>query len=237
MTICISTVVPQGIVMGSESREIAASENWMKNSYNGIYGPDFQIVNNSTPKVYLLANRYGLNYSGIGWTPSWHWNQTLAELEKVAADCNDIYALAAWLATQLSKVIPPGVKYGFDLGGYKHGCPILIKCNDGRMIYPHDPGGLGYNFHTRQLMAGAHIVGVVDILSKLLAGEEIDAQNMTLQDAIEFTHLTLTIGTKYLRYFKRYQEVSGGPIKILVLTPTVCGFLEGGMSNEIRALL
>lgn len=221
VTLCITTCVKDGIVMSSESREILATDSWMKN----IKSPDFEILSDNHPKVHLLAGKYGLCYSGTSRVCSWNWEATLADLNQLA-ESHSIYTIAAQLDTILKEVLPKHHEYSFYLGGYVNGNPVVIKGLREKLIYPQDPSGLGYDSITQRIRTGCFIVGVVDILVKLLNGEEISWNDMSLLDAVEFNTLNILVGTKYLRYFKQYQEVSRGPIRSLILTPTKVGFID-----------
>lgn len=223
MTIIATTTVRDGIVMGSESREIRASAEWLKESYEHKNNSDFTVANESSPKTFILAGRYGLNYSGpADYLNNWCWAIELLEMQRLAEEgTHTLHALAAHLATRLTNALKD-YKFSFHLGGYQNGHPVMISCSDGALDYRW-----GFHLQNGRFQAGMDLsAGEVRFFEKLLANEAIHFDRMSLPDAIEFTELIVTAGSKFPKFFEAYADVSGGPVNLLVITPDRCEFLK-----------
>lgn len=218
MTISMSVSVPGGFVLGSESRQIIADENWLRKFSNHDYGDNnFIISKGEFPKVYNIG-KFGLCYSGPSFAGSWTFSTEVKELQKMASSAKYSFEqLAAHLNNNLVKALGK-LDYGFYFAGYEDGLPVFTDCNNGRLNFESGK--------VRNLTYSMRIVGMVAILEKLFADEVVSFSRMTLEQAVEFTYLTIVSGSKYLEYFDKYPEVSGGEIYILIIKPEGCEFLR-----------
>lgn len=213
MTIIISAAVQNAFVLGSESRQVRGDEKWFKGFQEKDYtNRNFRIQPGEFPKTFLIGERYGLNYSGPGFVDNWVFENDLFELQQLAArGQHNLYKLAEHFNNKLKQALN-GQPFTFHLAGFVEGYPVMAECDDGELlVYKGTQKDTGMN---RIAMAG-----MVDIIEKLCTGELVDFKHMSLKDVVDFVLLTITAGCKYLEYFTKYPEVSGGPVNILILTP------------------
>ncbi|OPX91152.1 MAG: hypothetical protein A4E53_00744 [Pelotomaculum sp. PtaB.Bin104] len=219
MTIALVTAVPQGIILASESRTINGSPEWYANFEKGIYSDDFKVLGDNHPKVHKVG-RYGLIYSGVssltlsgfGLTSDWTSDQEIANLQCVAANGASFRVLAETFYKRLSTVLNGRgfsfVLCGYDVGGNQvwaeGGSDVPFSINGGPGVRPY------YCFQA---------LGAVDVIRKLISDELIRFERMSLQEALTFTLFTISVGCKYLKWFDRLPEVSGGPIYVAVIMP------------------
>lgn len=214
MTLVVSLALQNAFIFGSESRQILAGDDFLKSISEGDYSNrNFEIQQGEFPKTFLIGERYGLNYSGSGFVCGWSFDDEIQELQQMATDKQStLYDLANHLNNKL-KCALKGQPFTFFMAGFPGGLPMMVASNDGELAF----------YKGRNIIMGT---GWVDIAGKILKDETIDYEHMTIKDAVEFVWLTITAGCKYLEYFTRYPNVSGGPIKILIITPYKCGFLK-----------
>jgi len=219
MTIALVTAVPQGIILASESRTINGSPEWYANFEKGVYSNDFKVLEGEHPKVHKVG-RWGLIYSGVssltlsgfGLTSDWTSDQEIANLQRMAAQGCSFRVLAETFYKRLSTVLN-GRGFSFVLCGYDVGGNQIWA--EGSSDKPFSiNGGPGVRpYYCMQAL------GTVDVISKLISDEVIRFEAMSLQEALTFTLLTISVGCKYLKWFDRLPAVSGGPIYIAVITP------------------
>jgi len=250
MSLAISIVTEDGIVMASESRrmEVVPGTSSLK------------FLDDSTPKTFLLDNRICLNYTGLGslnlrgidknnneHTFSWDIQEEVTKLQEQAAKGADMWELAGALKNTTTKIgdfvslrNDNNAKYGFTLATYE-GAKLTVVHHDygleTKIDNPEKSASIflgPYRLYgdTDKGFVSGHIIegNPLGVISKLLEGEEINYTDMTIDEAIEFAVLTLTAGFTYLKYFERYKDEqnAGGPINVLVMTPNHCGFLDMG---------
>ncbi|MDF9409056.1 MAG: hypothetical protein A4E52_01445 [Pelotomaculum sp. PtaB.Bin013] len=220
MTIMATMAIKGAFILGSESRQVIGGESWRKSFQEKDYSnKNFRIHPSEFPKTFLLGERYGLNYSGFGFTDTWRFEDTLEELQQMAhSNKYTFYELAICLNDKLKHALN-GQSFEFHLVGFPEGRPVLGECNDGELLFYE---GKERNTAMDRLV----MAGMVDIIEKLCTGELLDYERMTIERAVNFLYLTITAGCKYLEYFTKYPEVSGGPINILVITPDKCEFYK-----------
>jgi len=68
--------------------------------------------------------------------------------------------------------------------------------------------------------------GKVEVIQEFIKGKIIRWDRMHLRDAIECIEWLLVSGTKALKFFEGQQQISGGEVDILVITPTYAGFVK-----------
>lgn len=218
MSIAIAIITENGIVMASESRKIEYMANDRDN---------FKIVNDSTPKTFVLANRVCLNYTGISTVEAMNWSldNEISNLQMMTEQGASIVDLVHHFKDRLDGVLSALpetiVKYGFLMATYYNNS-ILVgyeSFNGGPIVALGAAALEGFK-------GGLWYCGEIDIIKKLLNGEEINYVDMTIDQAIEFVNTALTVGFTYLKYFKGYRQVSNGPINLAVVTPGYCGFLQ-----------
>lgn len=229
MSIIMTVVIPDAIVMASESRTIKASLAQVRNGYRP--GMTYELVTDNSDKVFLLAGRIGLAYSGPSFDESdWYFNNEVQALEEEARKGSGVEELASKLAGQLKEALPPGMTFGFQMAAYDGYLPIVVA-------WPPKEPRLGYAKGVVRF--GLLMDGETSVLRKLLHGERVAFSRMPLRDAIEFAELMITVACKCQQWCEDRQPVSGGPVDILVLTPGWTGFVkhkifslfEGGIKN------
>lgn len=230
MTIILTAVVPDGIVMAGEGRCIMGPVD-ARDKFN------FDFVTDGEEKIYLLGDRdrYGLAYSGPSFNDSgsWYINNDVNKLNQLVHQGNySINDLAKVFADMIKQALPPGTNFSFHLATFQNYLPLVVTYQKGQLTNPlgfqvgRRPGYISQSAQNfGQVRFGLAMDGETNIIRKLLKNERIPFSRMSLRDAIEFCELTVTVGYKYLQYFG-YQQVSGGPVDILVLTQKWSGFVK-----------
>lgn len=216
MSIILTAVTGDGIVMAAESRTIKAPLAQVRGGYTS--GMTYELVTDSSDKVFLLAGRVGLAYSGPDFDEhGWYFNNEVRALEEEANKGCGIDKLADKLANRLKEALPSNMAFGFHLAAYDGYSPLVAT-------WPPQEPRLGYS--KGAVRCGLAMDGETSILRKLLQGERIAFHRMPLRDAIEFAELMVTLACKCQAWFEHRQPVSGGPVDILVLTPERAGFVK-----------
>lgn len=216
MTVILTVVTADGVVMGGDSRSIKTSLTQALNGYTP--GMTFQLATDSSDKIFLLAGRVGLAYSGPDFDEhGWYFNNEVRALEEEACKGCGVDELADKLAGRLKEALPPGMAFGFHLAAYDGYFPLVAT-------WPPQEPRLGYSKGV--VRCGLAMDGETSVLRKLLQGERIAFHRMPLRDAIEFAELMITTACKCQQWFEDRQPVSGGPVDILVLTPERAGFVK-----------
>lgn len=212
MTIIISAAIQNAFIFGSESRQVLSDENWFRSVQKKDYtNRNFEIHPGVFPKTFLIGEQYALNYSGPGFIKNWLFEAELFGLQQMAGSGHyTIYDLAHYFNDKLMRVLA-GQPFEFHLAGFPGGRPVWAESNDGKLVF--------YRVQKDATMNRIAVVGMTDIIDKVLDGEMLDFEHMTLKDVVEFVWLTIIAGSKYLEYFTKYPAVSGGPVTILILTP------------------
>jgi len=233
MTIIMTSAIPDGVVMGSESRRILLNKADPQSSdYNS-----FEVHNDNTPKTFLLAGYLGLNYSGVSAIYDknnkiiWDSRSIIKDFEEKAAkaDGSLIYELGEYLNEQFKFLLDVSdEKFGFQLACIhpQYNLPVVLSYDaEGKLFkkfgiekIPGDEKNIGFR-------SGSTYAGMVDIIGKLTKNESTDYE-MPLEHLVDYVELTINVGAKYLQYFKGHRAASGGPVNILVITPEKCGFLH-----------
>lgn len=214
MTIAMCVSVPGGFVLGSESRQIVAGEKMLESISKCDYTDrNFEVCEGEYPKVYPIG-KFGLCYSGAGFAGKWIFEADVMQLQEMAnSNKYSFRQLAEHFTNKLTQALGSidNLQYIFYFAGYEDGYPILARCSNGQLSFQG-----GKNQDPAYTM---YIAGMVDVLRKLFTDEVVDYGKMTLKQAIEFTYLTIVTGSKYLEYFEKYPEVSGGAVNIMVIRP------------------
>ncbi|WP_028308767.1 hypothetical protein [Desulfitibacter alkalitolerans] len=220
MTIIMTVVVPDGIVVAGESRAITADSLTSIESFSQKeHFIPYEVHSDNSNKIYKIGN-FGLAYSGPCFDmDGWSIRQDIAELER-AFSKNTIEEVAAGFVQKLTKALPAKTGYGFQLSGYNNeGLPKTFNYDDGQ--FKQSPG-----YYQGRMRYGLMMNGETTLINKLFDGEKILFHAMSLRDAIEFAELSITVGYRYLQFFKEYQPVSNGPVDILVITPNTSRFVK-----------
>ncbi|OPY60522.1 MAG: hypothetical protein A4E56_02650 [Pelotomaculum sp. PtaU1.Bin065] len=219
MTIALVVSTPQGIILASESRAINGSPEWYANFEKGIYSNDFKVLEGEHPKIHKIGRHcliYSgvshLTYSGLGLTGVWTSDQEIANLQRMAAEGCSFKTLAESFYTRLSTILN-GHGFGFLLCGYD--CGGFQVWAEGSSDEPFSINGGPGSRPIYRMQA----FGTVDVIRKLISDEVIKCEAMSLQEALTFTLLTISVGCKYLKWFNRLPAVSGGNIYVAVVTP------------------
>ncbi len=219
MTIALAVSTPQGIVLASESRAINGTPQWYANFEKGIYSNDFKVLEGEHPKVHKIGN-YCLIYSGVsrltypglGYTGVWTSDHEIARLQRMAADGYGFKALAEGFYNRLKEILN-GHGFGFLLCGYD--CGGFQVWAEGSSDSPFVING-GPGSRPKYCMRA---FGTVEVIGRLISNEVIRFEAMSLQEALTFALLNVSVGCKYLEWFDRLPAVSGGNIYVAVVTP------------------
>ncbi|MGI6588026.1 MAG: hypothetical protein ACOX2N_04445 [Peptococcia bacterium] len=220
MTIIMTAVVPDGIVMASESRSIAVNSLLEATTFKQKVNPiNYEIQSDNSSKIYRIAD-YWLAYSGSDFdSRGWNITEEFAKIN-AAAKGMKIQEVANLIVDTLKNTPPGMVGYAFHLAGYEdYFYPKTIYYSHGE--FKPSPGYS--NGYTR---CGLMMDGETTIIRKIFKDEKILFHSLSLNDAIELLELSITAGAKYLQFFEGYQAVSGGPVDIAVITPDYNGFIK-----------
>jgi 20S proteasome alpha/beta subunit len=228
MTICFSVANQEGIVMAAERRSLTAGLSAALGGFKQREQPiNYEIFSNDDTKVFLLGNRYGLSYSGTSYTPSWNLAETIGKVNQLAERERNILRVGDTFYSDLLKNLPQGAKFNFHIG---------TNTDRGLILAGYQESGLSLGFgagcryipelHGKSGSVGFMTSGETSIIKKLFDGENLNPANLPIQDLIQFCELTVKVGYSYLKFFEGYQQVSGGGVDILVITPTWAGFVK-----------
>jgi len=231
MTLVVTTYVPEGIVMASDSRQSVTIEGKTPE------GKDFKVetVNSdAVMKTSLLGEQQvGVSNHGqdlLNGVPMGSYIKRFIEEELVAAD--DVTTIPKKLVEYFRKPFPDA-DAGFYVAGYKKegkaSVPYVYHCHVAKNTVERKntkpDGSLAY---------GASWSGQIDVLTSIVnpvivkdekgadkmirAPAPIIWDAMTLQDAIDFSIYAIRTTIDTMRFQARSKNV-GGPIDVLLLTP------------------
>lgn len=238
MSLVITTYVPEGIVMASDSRQsimISGKDQEGKdlpkidtiNSDNVYKTNLFTREGRDGQKIFEIGiSSFGADLLG-GISTSSHLERFH---EEEVTDGDDITTISKKLLDFFKKQFP-NVDTGFHVAGYKKdgrkSLPYIFNCHIGKAIIERrnlTPDG--------KIFYGATWSGQIDVLlgilqTSLKPGPEgkpiinippIIWDAMALQDAIDFSNFAIRTTIDTIRFQARPKNV-GGPIDILVITP------------------
>lgn len=240
MSLVVTTYVPEGIVMASDSRQSITIEG---KTPDGKPLPRVDTVNSDNVyKTYLLSKKdrdgkpifevgvgsFGQDLLG-GISTASHIKKFV---QKELTDEDDVTTIPEKLVGFFKKSFPDA-DTGFHVMGYKRegkvSVPCVYYCHVGKNIFDQrknikSDGKLTY---------GATWSGQIDVLSGILGptlmpghkGKAIAMRKppiiwdaLTLQDAIDFSIFAIRTTIDTIRFQARPKNV-GGPIDVLVITP------------------
>ena len=241
MSLVITSYVPEGIVMASDSRQSITIEG---KTSDGKDLPKIDTVNSDNVyKTYLLSEKdkdgkiifeVGMQNFGqdlLGGIPTASHIKRFSEEELTGAD--DVTTIPKKLVEFFRKLFPTA-DTGFHIVGYKKekedkvSMPYIYYCHVAKDIIERrnvkPDGNLAY---------GATWSGQIDVLAGILQpslmpgseGKAITMQKppiiwgtLALQDAIDFSIYAIRTTIDTIRFQARPKNV-GGPIDVLVITP------------------
>lgn len=239
MSLVVTTYVPEGIVMASDSRQ---SITIGKKTPDGKDLPKIDTVNSDNVyKTFLLekSDKDGKPYFQVG--VSTFGQDLLGGIstashikrftEKKLTSEDDVESIAKKLVDFFKKEFP-GADTGFHVAGYKKeekvSVPYIFSCSVKRDLVERR------NIKPDKTLAyGATWSGQIDVLAgilqpSLMPGPEgriatmqkppIIWDAMALQDAIDFSIYAIRTTIDTIRFQARPKNV-GGPIDVLVITP------------------
>ena len=231
MTLVVTTYVPEGIVMASDSRQSVTIEGKTPE------GKDFKVetVNSDAVMKTSLLEEQQVGISNYGQdlldgVPMGSHIKRFIEEELVAAD--DVTTIPKKLVKYFRKSFPDA-DAGFHVAGYKkeikasvpyvYSCHVAKNTVERRNVKPN--GSLVY---------GASWSGQTDVLTSIVSPVKVKDEKgedkvirvpapiiwdaMTLQDAIDFSIYAIRTTIDTMRFQARSKNV-GGPIDVLLLRP------------------
>ena len=248
MSLIITTYVPEGIVMASDSRQSITIEG---KTPDGKDLPKIDTVNSDNVyKTHLLSRKgeagkpifeVGVSSFGqdlLGGISTASHIRKFAE-EKLTDDDDDVTTIPKKLVDFFRESFPTA-DTGFHVAGYKKengvSKPYVYYCHVGKNIFDQrknlkPDGSLAY---------GATWSGQIDVLTGILQpsllrgpqGETVTMRKppivwdaMTLQDAIDFSIYAIRTTIDTIRFQARPKNV-GGPIDVLVVTPDGANWIQ-----------
>jgi hypothetical protein len=238
MSLIVTTYVPEGIVMASDSRQWVTVEG---ETPTGKALKVETVSSDAVVKTFLLQEQQvGISNYGqdlLNGVPMGSYIKRFIEEELVAAD--DVTSIPEKLVKYFRKSFPDA-DAGFYVAGYKKegkaSVPYVYRCHvaknavERKNVKPD--GTLAY---------GASWSGQIDILTSIVnpvtAKDEKGTEKvirapapiiwdaMTLQDAIDFSIYAIRTTIDTMRFQARPKNV-GGPIDVLVLTPEEAKWIQ-----------
>lgn len=239
MSLVLTTYVPEGIVMSSDSRQSIKIEG---KTPEGKPLPKVDTVNSDNVyKTYLLSRKdragktifeIGVQSFGqdlLGGISTASHIKRFSEEELIDED--DVETIPKKLVTFFKKLFP-SANTGFHVAGYKKenkvSIPYVIYCHVGKNIVERKN-----TKPDRGLTYGATWSGQIDVLTGILQpsilprpdGKQVTMHKppiiwdaMALQDAIDFSIYAIRTTIDTIRFQARPKNV-GGPIDVLAITP------------------
>jgi len=238
MTLVVTTYVPEGIVMASDSRQSLTIEGKTPE------GKDFKVetVNSDAVMKTSLIEKQQVGVSNHGQDllngiPMGSYIKRFIEEELVVAD--DVTNIPKKLVEYFRKSFP-NTDAGFYVAGYrkegKVSVPYIYHCHIAKNTVERrntkPDGSLAY---------GASWSGQIDILTSIVnpvivkdekgvdkvirTSAPIIWDAMTLQDAIDFSIYAIRTTIDTMRFQARSKNV-GGPIDVLLLTPEEARWIQ-----------
>lgn len=246
MTIIMTAVSPGGIVLAGEGRAIAASKEEIEVGFqnNRI---DHDLHSDNEEKIYLLADKFGLAYSGFSFKLSgWNVQNDVNELDYCARNGAGLKELAetfnSWVKEAATdKETGIIADYGFYLCGYEKGKPKQICYRGGKDVTDEKHIPAGWRTDVKEFPKGCYewgfsMAGKTDLIRDFIKDKRILWHTFPLRDIVELIELLMAVGIKGARYFDGYQQVSGGKVDILVISPAWTGFVKHKMLGLLEVV-
>jgi len=246
MTIVLSTLTPGGIVMAGEGRTIKVKTKDVdfRDTDKKI---DFEPLTDNTEKVHLIADRFGLAYSGLGSYKEWCLHDTINEFNHIVR-LNlrnnlsfNVQEAGGIFNGLVQKSIPPGAGCEFFWAGYspRTGKPFQVCYRGGQDVTDTENVPKGWRTDIPEYPDGCYhhglaMLGRIKIISDFLNGKKIRWSHMSLRDATECVAWLLSVGTQGLKFFEGEQQLSGGGADILAITPNGAGYVKNKALDLFR---
>lgn len=246
MSLVITTYVPEGIVMASDSRQSITLEG---KTPDGKDLPKIDTVNSdNVSKTYLISKKnkdnkpifeVGVCSFGqdlLGGIPTASHIKRFTE--EVLLDEDDVTTIPKKLVDFFYKLFP-SADTGFHVAGYKKenniSVPYIFYCHVSR-----DKIERRNEKPDKNLAYGATWSGQIDVLAGILQPSLMPVQEgkalamqkppiiwdaMALQDAIDFSTYAIRTTIDTIRFQARPKNV-GGPIDVLVITPDEAKWIQ-----------
>ncbi len=231
MTLVVTTYVPEGIVMASDSRQ------WVRIEGKSPEGKNFNIEtvgSDAVMKTFLLEKqRVGISNFGqdlLNGVPMGSYINRFMEEELVAAD--DVTTIPEKLI-EYFRISFPQADAGFHIAGYKRegkaSIPHVYRCHVAKNVVERRNVKTDGSLQYRATWSG-QIDIITSIVNPIVVKDDkgnnkvirptppIIWDAMTLQDAIDFSIYAIRTTIDTMRFQTRPKNV-GGPIDVLVLTP------------------
>ncbi len=231
MSLVVTTYVPEGIIMASDSRQTLTAE---KKSTEGTLQDKINIINSDSIYKTFSLDKFGIGINTFGQDlikgiPTGGY---IKQFEETLVEADNVETTAEKLL-KFFRSIDENANTGFHLAGYKREQKEeLKKATNKQVSSPHV-----YFIHIKEnklerknfkdadnrVLYGATWGGEADIIAGLLKIGDQNAPQivwdaMSLQDAIEFSIFTISTTTNTMRFQARPKTV-GGPIDVLLITP------------------
>ena len=239
MSFVITTYVPDGIVMAADSRQTATVEGMTP---EGQKMPKFEMVTSDNCYKLFMFEEQGIGVSVfgetiLGGTPIGHTVRLF--MEEYNDPDDDILGVVEKMMRYFSKRYPQA-NTAFHMAGYKMegkiSVPHVYHCQVSRSEIKR----VNVKAGTDEAIYGAAWGGQGDVIARLIqpnikvsaAPGAPEVHNppilwdaMSVQDAIDFSEYSVWSTIQMVRYQARPKNV-GGPIDILLVTPTGSGWIK-----------
>lgn len=205
MSIISTTIVPDGIVMATDSRSTGFYEY-----QNGI--KKMFAKSDNEQKLFLIKNNIGISFCGECITDGKLTSKFIQEFDKnEVTDCDTAEDVA-------NKLVKYSKGSHYNVCGYINNEPYVFCVDDDRYVRINANGDT-YRFIYE---------GQKDAITNLYHSDNsaaIKFSTMNLKDAIDFTAFNIELTIKY-QYFTSGFQSCGGPIDVLLLTSDSAKFIK-----------
>lgn len=243
MSLVVTTYVPEGIVLASDSRQfltIGRKDN------EGKELPKLEVVNSDAVyKTFALAKqKVGINTFGQDLLSGIPMGSYIRQFEETLNEKEETESIAPKLLN-FFRSISQEANTGFYLAGYKKEQITGLSGTSKKEIYvpyvffvhikDNKIERINFNNVQKRNIFGASWGGEADIISGLLKindsnSPQIIWEAMSLQDAIDFSIFSIRTTIDTMRFQAR-QKTVGGSIDVLVVTPENLSWIQ---KKELR---
>jgi hypothetical protein len=225
MSLAVTVYIPTGIVMAADSRTILTMRDQQDDSTMMVRQ---KVLSDATYKLALLeAAKVGISTVGDAHIDDLPIDSHLNVFEEEAIEPEDTVSTIAPKLGQYFRDKFSGAEVGFYVAGYEKRDRASIP----HVYFVHTKAKKlvnrkNINSETGDVVYGVAWAGYREVVDLLFQGTPmIPYQFLNLQDAIDLAAFLLDTTAKTLR-FRRQIETVGGPIDILMITPSEARFVQ-----------
>jgi hypothetical protein len=223
MSICITTIAKEGIIMAADSRTTY---------FNTSREPFYKDTSN---KLFLTSNNIGILTAGDAFVNSERISVFIESFITEQLEPDETVERTAQLLLEYFRNMDPNLKTEFHIAGYQQDSQshsrylykVIINDNKCELININNINGcihMGVREPINRLMQKATVE--INELSRVdYTKPQITYDTFTLQDALDFSMFAIRTTIDYVSFLDRNKTV-GGPIDILLIKPESAEWLQ-----------